>query len=129
MDTGFDMTKIQRGARLRRTPYLEATQRYDPKGFTVYNHMLFPINYDDFDADYDKLLNDVMLWNVSVERNVEITGTDGLEFADLLTPRDLSKCEIGQCKYVMITVEDGLNHQRSGPFAPRRESLLAGFGR
>ena len=107
MNAGFDMTKVQRGARLRRTPYFEATQRYGPKGFTVYNHMLFPTHYDDFEREYDKLRNDVTLWDVGVERNVEITGPDGFDFTNLLTPRDLSKCEIGQGKYVVITDEDG----------------------
>ena len=35
----FDMGLVQRGARNRRTPYYEATQKYSPKAFTVYNHM------------------------------------------------------------------------------------------
>jgi aminomethyltransferase len=105
--TGFDMRKVQRGARLRRTPYFEATQRYDPQGFTVYNHMLFPVNYDDFETEYWKLLKGVTVWDVSVERQVEITGPDAFQFTNLLTPRDLSKCEVGQGKYVVITDEQG----------------------
>ena len=107
MDAGFDMTKIQRGARLRRTPYFEATQRYGAKGYTVYNHMFFPINFDDLEAEYWRLLNDVTVWDVSVERQVEITGPDAFAFTNLLTPRDLAQCEVGQGKYVVITAEDG----------------------
>ena len=107
MHTGFDMRLIQRGARLRRTPYFEATQRYGAKGYTVYNHMLFPIQYDDLEAEYWKLLNDVTVWDVSVERNVEITGPDAFAFTSWLTPRDLTKCNIGQGKYVVITDEKG----------------------
>src|SRR5207248_8302002 len=68
----FDMTLVQRGARLRRSPFYEATQRYGPRGFTVYNHTLFPINFDDFEAEYWHLLNHVTLWDVAVERNVEV---------------------------------------------------------
>jgi hypothetical protein len=60
----FDMSRVQRGARNRRTPYHEATQRYDPKGFTVYNHMYFPIRFDTFEAEFDALLNGVTLWDV-----------------------------------------------------------------
>src|SRR5688572_2827218 len=106
MNSPFDMTKIQRGARLRRTPYFEATQRWGARGYTVYNHMFFPINFDDFEAEYWKLLNDVTVWDVSVERNVEITGPDAFTFTNLLTPRDLNECAVGQGKYVVITAED-----------------------
>ncbi len=103
----FDMSLVQRGARNRRTPYYEATQRYGPKGFTVYNHMYFPIRFDSFEAEFDALLNDVTIWDVSVERCLEISGPDGFRFAQLLTPRDLSKCAVGQAKYVLICDSDG----------------------
>ena len=103
----FDMSLVQRGARNRRTPYYEATQRYGPKGFTVYNHMYFPIRFDTFEAEFDALLNAVTLWDVSVERCLEISGPDGFRFAQLLTPRDLSKCAVGQAKYVLICDSDG----------------------
>jgi aminomethyltransferase len=103
----FDMSLVQRGARNRRTPYYEATQRYGPKGFTVYNHMYFPIRFDTFEAEFDALLNAVTLWDVSVERCLEVSGPDGFRFAQLLTPRDLSNCAVGQAKYVLICDSDG----------------------
>src|SRR5438552_12203084 len=103
----FDMSLVHRGARLRRSPYFEATQRHGPRGFTAYNHTLFPINFDDFEAEYWHLLEHVTLWDVAVERNVEVSGPDGFRFAQLLTCRDLSKCAIGQGKYVLITAPDG----------------------
>lgn len=103
----FDMGLVQRGARNRRTPYYEATQRYGPKGFTVYNHMYFPIRFDTFEAEFDALLNGVTIWDVAVERCLEISGPDGFRFAQLLTPRDLSKCAVGQAKYVLICDSDG----------------------
>jgi glycine cleavage system aminomethyltransferase T len=103
----FDMSLVQRGARNRRTPYHEATQRYGPMGFTVYNHMYFPIRFDSFEAEFDALLNRVTLWDVSVERCLEISGPDGSRFAQLLTPRDLSTCAVGQGKYVLICDADG----------------------
>jgi glycine cleavage system aminomethyltransferase T len=103
----FDMSLVQRGARLRRSPFFEATQRHGPRGYTVYNHTLFPTAFDDFEEEYRHLLEHVTLWDVAVERNVEVTGPDGFRFAQLLTCRDLSKCEIGQGKYVLITAPDG----------------------
>jgi glycine cleavage system aminomethyltransferase T len=103
----FDMSLVQRGARGRRTPYYEAEQRHSPLGFTVYNHMYFPIRYDSFEAEFEALLNDVTVWDVSVERCLEISGPDGFKFAQLMTPRDLSKCAVGQAKYVLICDSDG----------------------
>src|SRR5262249_59966136 len=99
MSEPFDMRQIQCGARLRRTPFFEATQRYGAKAYTVYNHMFFPVRFDTLEAEYWHLLNHVTVWDVSVERNVEITGPDAAAFTDLLTPRDLTKCAVGQGKY------------------------------
>lgn len=107
MPEPFDMSLVQRGARNRRTPYYEATQRYGPKGFTVYNHMYFPIRFSSFEDEFDTLLNGVTLWDVAVERCLEISGPDGFTFAQLLTSRDLSKCAVGQAKYVLICDSDG----------------------
>ena len=103
----FDMSLVQRGARNRRTPYYEATQRYSPKGFTVYNHMYFPIRFDSFEEEFETLLTGVTLWDVAVERCLEVGGPDGFRFAQLLTPRDLSTCAVGQGKYVLICDSDG----------------------
>ena len=103
----FDMSLVQRGARLRRSPFFAATQRYGARAYTVYNHMLFPICFDDLEAEYRHLLEHVTLWDVSVERQVEITGPDAFALADKLTPRDLGRCAVGQGKYVLLTGHDG----------------------
>ncbi|HEX9633196.1 MAG TPA: glycine cleavage T C-terminal barrel domain-containing protein [Gemmatimonadales bacterium] len=107
MPASFDMSLVQRGARLRRTPFFAATQRYGARAYTVYNHMLFPICFDDLEAEYWHLINHVTLWDVAVERQVEITGPDAFTLTNMLTPRDLAKCAVGQGKYVLITGEDG----------------------
>jgi glycine cleavage system aminomethyltransferase T len=103
----FDMSLVQRGARNRRTPYHDAEQRYGPLGYTIYNHMYFPIRFDSFENEFDALLNDVTVWDVAVERCLEIGGPDGFRFAQLMTPRDLSACAVGQAKYVLIVDSDG----------------------
>jgi aminomethyltransferase len=107
MNQTFDMRLIQRGARLRRSPFFEATLRDGCQAYTVYNHMFLPSYYADPEEEYWHLLEHVTLWDVSVERNVEITGPDAFAFANLLTPRDLAKCAVGQGKYVLITDEAG----------------------
>jgi len=103
----FDMAAVQRGARLRRSPFFEATRRHGCRGYTVYNHMFLPIAYDELESEYRKLLEDVTVWDVSVERQLEITGPDAFAFTNMLTPRDLNKCKVGQGKYVILTAEDG----------------------
>jgi aminomethyltransferase len=101
------MNLVQRGARLRRSPFFAATQRHGAKAYTVYNHMLFPICFADLEEEYWHLVNGVTLWDVSVERQVEITGPDAFTFTNMLTPRDLARCAIGQGKYAVITADDG----------------------
>src|SRR5919106_6994299 len=107
MQKPLDMRLIQRGARLKRSPYFNATQRHGCWGYTVYNHMFLPIGYDDLEKEYWRLLEGVTVWDVSVERQTEITGPDAFEFTNRFTPRDLSKCKVGQGKYVLITDENG----------------------
>src|SRR2546429_9759934 len=69
--------------------------------------MYLPGLYTDPFEEYWHLINHVTLWDVSVERQVEISGRDGAKFAELITPRDLTKCNVGQGKYVVITDENG----------------------
>jgi aminomethyltransferase len=93
--------------RIRLSPYFEATQRHGAKAYSAYNHMYIPSWYGDTDDEYRALTNDVVIWDVAVERQLEIKGPDGFAFTNMLTPRDLNKCEVGQCMYVMITDENG----------------------
>lgn len=101
------MSLIQRGARLRRSPFFESTLRAGCRSYTVYNHTFLPSYYDDPVNEYWHLLEHVALWDVAVERNVEIRGPDGFEFMQLLTPRNLAECRVGQGKYVLIVDDDG----------------------
>jgi glycine cleavage system T protein len=107
MPQAFDISLITRGARIRRSPFFEATQQWGCKSYTVYNHMLLPSYYDDPIKEYWKLIEGVTLWDVAVERQVEITGPDAFAFTNMLTPRDLSRCKVGQAKYVLITDANG----------------------
>ncbi|MCR8915584.1 glycine cleavage system protein T [Marinobacter panjinensis] len=95
------------GTQIRKSPYFEATVRWGANGFSVYNHMYIPRDFGDPEQNFWNLVNDAILCDVAVERQVEITGPDAAKFAQLLTPRDLSKCAVGQCKYVLITNAEG----------------------
>ncbi|MBF0277963.1 MAG: dimethylsulfoniopropionate demethylase [SAR324 cluster bacterium] len=93
--------------RIRKSPFFDATIRWGASEFTVYNHMMMPFCYESYEADYWKLVSNVTLWDVACERQIEITGPDALQLAEYMTPRDVSKCKIGQCQYALITAEDG----------------------
>jgi len=95
------------GTQIRKSPYFDATVRWGAKGFSVYNHMYIPRDFGDPEQNFWNLVNKAILCDVAVERQVEITGPDAAKFAQLLTPRDLSKCAVGQCKYVLITNAEG----------------------
>ena len=81
--------------------------RWGAKGFSVYNHMYIPRDFGDPEQNFWNLVNDAILCDVAVERQVEITGPDAARFVQMLTPRDLSKMAVGQCKYILITNADG----------------------
>jgi glycine cleavage system aminomethyltransferase T len=91
----------------RRSPFFEKTLAAGCSAYDIYNHMYLPGYYADPIEEYWHLLNAVTVWDVSVERIVEITGPDASEFVNTLTCRDLTKCAVGQGKYVLITAEDG----------------------
>ena len=95
------------GTQIRKSPYFDATVRWGAKGFSVYNHMYIPRDFGDPVQNFWNLVNDAILCDVAVERQVEITGPDAAKFVQLLTPRDLSKMAVGQCKYILITNADG----------------------
>ena len=100
-------TKLYFGAWDRKSPFFESTQKYGAKAYGIYCHMYLPEYYDDPVKEYWALINDVTLWDVSVERIVEITGPDASEFTNYLTCRDLTKCAVGQGKYMLVTAPDG----------------------
>ena len=95
------------GTQIRKSPYFDATVRWGAKGFSVYNHMYIPRDFGDPEQNFWNLVNDAILCDVAVERQVEITGPDAAAFVQKLTPRDLSKMAVGQCKYILITNAEG----------------------
>ncbi len=95
------------GTQIRKSPYFDATVRWGAQGFSVYNHMYIPRDFGNPEQNFWNLVNDAILCDVAVERQVEITGPDAAQFVQMLTPRDLSKMAVGQCKYILITNAEG----------------------
>ena len=99
--------EITFGTRIRKSPFFESTIKWGCKGFTTYNRMYMPTYYSSFVDDYWSLVNDVTLWDVAGERQVEIKGKDAERFVEFITPRDISKCKVGQCMYIILTEKNG----------------------
>ncbi|RNL63428.1 glycine cleavage T C-terminal barrel domain-containing protein [Arthrobacter oryzae] len=106
------MTSSEQGAmllypRIRKSPYFWAAREHGVAMYSVYNRMYIPRHFGDPVAEYWNLLNNVNITDVGVERAIEITGPDAFTFTNMLVTRDLTKCEVGQCKYTFITDASG----------------------
>ncbi len=95
------------GTQIRKSPFFDATVRWGAKGFSTYNHMYIPRDFGDPEENFWNLINDAILCDVAVERQVQIKGPDAEKFVQMMTPRDLSQMCIGQCKYVILTNQYG----------------------
>ena len=95
------------GTQIRKSPYFDATVKWGAAAFSVYNHMYIPRDFGDPTQNFWNLVNEAILCDVAVERQVEISGPDASQFVQLLTPRDLRELKVGQCKYILITNADG----------------------
>jgi glycine cleavage system aminomethyltransferase T len=91
----------------RRSPYFEATVRAGCKQWDIYNHTMLPGYYDDPNKEYERLLNAVVVWDVGAEWTIEVSGPDADRLIDMMTCRDLTKCAVGQAKYMLVTDRDG----------------------
>lgn len=94
--------QIAIGARVRKSPFFNKTVAEGVAGFSVYNHMYMPTGYGDIDAEYDRLINGVAMWDVAVERQVELKGPDAEKLARVLTTRNLDNTKIEQGRYVPL---------------------------
>ena len=95
------------GTQIRKSPFFDATVKWGAKDFSVYNHMYIPRDFGNPEENFWNLINDAILCDVAVERQVQIKGPDASKFVQMMTPRDLSKMQVGQCKYVILTNQEG----------------------
>ena len=93
--------------RTRSTPFSRRVEAAGVKAYTVYNHMLLPTVFDSIEANYWHLCEQVQVWDVSCQRQVEIKGPDSTRLIQLMTPRDISRTAIGQCLYAPLCDEKG----------------------
>ncbi|HEY7667816.1 MAG TPA: glycine cleavage T C-terminal barrel domain-containing protein [Actinomycetota bacterium] len=105
--TGTGSTTLYFGPWYRRSPFFEATLRDGCTAYDIYNHMYLPGYFADPIEEYWHLVNDVVIFDVGVERTVQVQGPDADRLIDMLTCRDLTRCAVGQGKYMIVTAPDG----------------------
>ena len=98
---------ISKTRRLRSTPFTTRIEKYGVGGYTVYNHMLLPTFFRSVEDEYEHLKNYVQLWDVTVQRQIEVNGKDSYKLIQLMTCRDLSKAKINKCFYVPFIDREG----------------------
>ena len=91
----------------RQSPFFNATRRAGCTSYDIYNHMYLPAYYDDPETEYWALSNAVTMWDVGVERTIEVSGPDADRLIDMITCRDLTKCAVKQGKYMLVIGPDG----------------------
>lgn len=89
-------------AKMRPSPYYNAVVAQGMNSAMVYNRMILPASFGDKESEYWRLIEGVSQWDVGVERQVQLKGPDAAKLAQILSPRDLSKCKVGQGKYIPL---------------------------
>ena len=102
------MFQVHATARLRPSPFFNSVVAEGCTNASIYNRMILPASFGDKEKEYWDLLNGVVMWDVGAERQVQLEGPDAAKLAQILSPRDLSKCKIGQGKYVPLCNHDGI---------------------
>jgi glycine cleavage system aminomethyltransferase T len=100
-------TRLYFGPWYRRSPFFESTLAAGCRAYDIYNKMYLPAEYDDPEVEYRALDEGVTLWDVGVERTVQVSGPDADRLVDVLTCRDLTRCAVGQGKYMLVIAPDG----------------------
>ena len=93
---------IAKSRRVRSSPYTSRIEKQGVTAYTSYNHMLLPAAFGTLEDAYHHLKENVQVWDVAGERQVEILGKDSGKLVQLMTCRDLSKSKIGRCYYCPI---------------------------
>ncbi len=99
---------ITKSRRLRETTFSSRVEKQGVKSYTVYNHMLLPTGFSSPEEEYEHLKKNVQIWDVSVQREIEISGKDASKLVQLMTCRDLSKSKKGSCYYAPLVDVDGM---------------------
>ena len=98
--------------RVRKSPFWHLSMQAGCWRATVYNRVYHPRGYvrqEDGGAmvEYDALVNHVTLWNVAVERQIQVKGPDAERFVNHVITRNAARIKPMHAKYVILCNEAG----------------------
>ena len=93
--------------RIRKGAFFDAAWRHGCRKFSVYNRTYISSTFSNPTDEYWNVIENVAIWPVMGERQVEISGQGAGEFVQFLTSRNMSSCAINQCKYALLTDKKG----------------------
>ena len=102
-------TKVEMliSTRVRKSPYWHLSMKAGCWRATVYNRIYHPRGYvkpEDGGAmvEYEAIKNHVTMWNVAVERQIQVKGPDAEKFVDYVITRDATKISPMRGRYVIL---------------------------
>ena len=98
--------------RVRKSPYWHLSMEAGCWRATVYNRIYHPRGYVKPEnggamVEYDALVNHVTMWNVAVERQIQVIGPDAEALVDFVITRNAKRIEPMHAKYVILCNEQG----------------------
>ena len=98
--------------RLRKSAFWHLSVAAGAWRATVYNGMYHPFGYvkpedGGQSVEYQALINNVTLWNVAVERAIQVQGPDAEAFVNYVITRDATKIPVMRARYVILCNEAG----------------------
>ncbi len=98
--------------RIRKSPYWHLSQQAGCWRAEVYNRVYHPRGYVRHEdggpmVEYDALVNHVTMWDVAVERQIQVKGPDAEAFVNFVITRDATKIPVMRARYVILCNEKG----------------------
>ena len=110
--SGRTPTELLISTRVRKSPYWHLSHASGCWRATVYNRVYHPRGYvrpqdGGAAAEHEALTQHVTLWNVAVERQIRVAGTDAERFVDYVITRDATLIEPMSARYVILCNQKG----------------------
>ena len=99
--------------RVRKSPWWHLSKEAGCWAYTTYNHMYHPRAYfrpedDGLLGEYRFLTQHVSMWDVAVERQIQVKGPDAADFVNMLITRDVhTLVPTMQARYVVLCNQYG----------------------
>lgn len=105
-------SRILIDTRIRKGPFWHLSQQAGAWCYSVYNHVYHPRAYvrpedGGLMKEYEYLTRHVTMWNVAVERQIQVKGPDAERLVDTVITRRAAQCETGKCRYVILCNAEG----------------------